>query len=44
MRLSDWQAQVQAYLLNPDSQPNPELRTSLLGSAAPRWRRNIAQR
>lgn len=34
MRLSDWQAQVQAYLLNPDSQPNPELRTSLLGSAA----------
>jgi hypothetical protein len=34
MRLSDWQAQVQAYLLNPDSQPNPELRTSLQGSAA----------
>lgn len=34
MRLSDWQAQVQAYLLNPDAQPNPALQASLLGSAA----------
>ena len=34
MRLSDWQAQVQAYLLNPDAQPNPVLHASLLGSAA----------
>jgi hypothetical protein len=34
MRLSDWQAQVQAYLLNPDAQPNPALQDSLLGSAA----------
>lgn len=34
MRLSDWQAQVQAYLLSPDAQPNPELQASLLGSAA----------
>lgn len=34
MRLSDWQAQVQAYLLNPDAQPNAALQASLLGSAA----------
>jgi hypothetical protein len=34
MRLSDWQAQLQAYLLNPDAQPNPALQASLLGSAA----------
>lgn len=34
MRLSDWQAQVQAYLLSPDAQSNPELQASLLGSAA----------
>jgi len=34
MRLSDWQHEVQAYLLNPDTQPNPALQTSLLGSAA----------
>ena len=34
MRLSDWQAQVQAYLLSPDAQPNPALQASLLGSAA----------
>ena len=34
MRLSDWQAQVQAYLLNPDAQPNSALQASLLGSAA----------
>lgn len=34
MRLSEWQAQVQAYLLGRDAQPNPALRVSLLGSAA----------
>ncbi|WNF46807.1 DNA-binding domain-containing protein [Pseudomonas sp. SG20056] len=34
MRLSDWQAQVQAYLQGPDAQPNPALQASLLGSAA----------
>jgi hypothetical protein len=34
MRLSDWQHEVQAYLLNPDAQPNPALQASLLGSAA----------
>lgn len=34
MRLNDWQAQVQAYLLNPDVQANPTLQASLLGSAA----------
>jgi hypothetical protein len=34
MSLRDWQAQVQAYLLNPDAQPSPALRASLLGSAA----------
>lgn len=33
MSLRDWQAQVQAYLLNPDAQPSPALRASLLGSA-----------
>src|SRR3990167_9687947 len=34
MRLSDWQHEVQAYLLNSDAQPNPALQASLLGSAA----------
>jgi hypothetical protein len=34
MRLNDWQAEVQAYLLNPDAQPNTALQASLLGSAA----------
>ncbi len=34
MRLSDWQHEVQAYLLNPEAQPNPALQASLLGSAA----------
>lgn len=34
MRLSDWQHEVQAYLLNPDAQPNPALQASLLGRAA----------
>jgi hypothetical protein len=34
MRLSDWQHEVQAYLLNPDAQPKPALQASLLGSAA----------
>lgn len=34
MSLRDWQAQVQAYLLNPYAQPSPALRASLLGSAA----------
>ncbi|WP_457978943.1 putative DNA-binding domain-containing protein [Ectopseudomonas composti] len=34
MRLSDWQAQVQAYLLGPAAQANPALQASLLGSAA----------
>lgn len=34
MRLSDWQREVQAYLLNPEIQPNPALQASLLGSAA----------
>lgn len=34
MRLSDWQAQVQAYLQGPDAQPNPALQVSLLGSTA----------
>lgn len=34
MRLSDWQREVQAYLLSPDAQPNPVLQASLLGSAA----------
>lgn len=34
MRLRDWQQQVQAYLLGPDTQANPELQASLLGSAA----------
>lgn len=33
MRLSDWQTEVQAYLLNPDVQPHPALQASLLGSA-----------
>ncbi|WP_422910795.1 DNA-binding domain-containing protein [Pseudomonas sp. MAC6] len=34
MRLSDWQAQVQAYLQGPAAQPSPALHASLLGSAA----------
>ncbi|MFP6847699.1 MAG: DNA-binding domain-containing protein [Pseudomonas sp.] len=34
MRLSDWQREVQAYLLDPAGQPNPALQASLLGSAA----------
>lgn len=34
MRLSDWQTEVQAYLLNPDAQANSSLQASLLGSAA----------
>jgi hypothetical protein len=34
MRLSDWQAEVQAYLLNPAAEANPALQASLLGSAA----------
>lgn len=34
MRLSDWQAQVQAYLLGSATQANPALQASLLGSAA----------
>jgi hypothetical protein len=34
MRLNDWQAEVQAYLLSPHAQPNTALQASLLGSAA----------
>lgn len=34
MRLSEWQAQVQAYLLSRDARPNPVLQSSLLSSAA----------
>ncbi|WP_339409256.1 HvfC/BufC N-terminal domain-containing protein [Pseudomonas sp. EA_35y_Pfl2_R5] len=34
MRLSDWQAEVQSYLLNGDVIPHPALQASLLGSAA----------
>ena len=34
MRLSDWQAEVQRYLLNGDATPHPALQASLLGSAA----------
>ena len=34
MRLSDWQAEVQSYLLNGDVTPHPALQASLLGSAA----------
>lgn len=34
MRLSDWQEQVQAYLLGPDTQANPTLQGSLQGSTA----------
>lgn len=34
MRLTDWQRELQTYLLNPDAQPNPALEASLLGSSA----------
>jgi hypothetical protein len=34
MRLSDWQHEVQAYLLNANAAPQPALQASLLGSAA----------
>ena len=33
MRLSDWQRELEAYLLGADATPNPALRDSLLGSA-----------